>query len=102
MITVIFRAKAQPGKEEETLERVRKMGEAVEAQEPGALAYLIHRSAEDPSEIVFFEVYKDDAAFQAHAQTPHMGELREKFAELFDGSTVKVDRLERVGGFVRA
>lgn len=101
MVTIIARFKVQAGKEDEALERLRKMVEAVQAEEPGALAYICHRSQEDPSEIVFFEVYADDAAFQAHGQTPHMGEMRASFAQLFDPSQVKIERLERVAGFAR-
>ncbi len=32
----------------------------------------------------------------------HMGEFRASFAQLFDASQVKIERLERVAGFVRA
>ena len=101
MVIVIFRAKMQSGKEEEALGRVRSMVEAVQAHEPGALAYICHRSKDDPSEIVFYEAYADDAAFQAHMQTPHMGELRAAFGELFDTSQVKLERLDEVAGFMR-
>jgi len=101
MVTLIFRAKMRPGKEDEALERLRTMAGTVEAQEPGALAYLFHRSQQDPSEVVLFEIYADDNALQAHGQTPHMGELRATFGELFDTATVKVERLERVAGFAR-
>lgn len=102
MVTVIFRAKMREGKEDEALAAMRKMVEAVQAKEPGALLYVFHRLNDDPKEIVFFETYEDDAAFQTHTATPHMNELRAAFAGLFDTSTVKVERLERVAGFARA
>jgi quinol monooxygenase YgiN len=102
MVTLIFRAKVKEGKEDEAHARLTKMCEAVQANEPGALAYVCNRLQDDPREIVFFEVYADDAAFKAHSETPHMAELRGAFAELFDTATVKVERLERVAGFARA
>jgi len=101
MVALIGRFKMQPGKEDEALAELRRMTEAVEANEPGALVYLCHRSQQDPAEIVFFEVYADDQAFADHGKTAHMGALRAKFAELFDPSAVKIERLERVGGFTR-
>lgn len=101
MVSIVARFRMQPGKEEQAVERLRKMAEAVQANEPGALVYIFHRSQQDPSEIVFFEAYADTDAFQAHMQTPHMGEFQASFAELFDTSQVKVERLERLGGFVR-
>ncbi len=102
MVTVIFRAKMKEGKENEALEWLKKMVGAVEADEAGALAYIGHRSQDDPSEIVFFEIYADDAAFEAHRTTPHMAEMGAGFVDLFDASTLKVERLDRVAGFARA
>ena len=101
MITIIFRTKIKEGKEEEALAELRKMADAVKAEEPGVVAYLCHRSQADPSEIIFFETYDDDEAFQAHSKTPHMGEMRAGFGELFDLSQVKVERLDQIAGFVR-
>ena len=102
MVTVIFRAKMKPGKEDEALAKMRGMVESVQAKEPGALVYAFHRLQDDPSELVFWEAYADDDAFKAHAATAHMTEMRGSFAELFDTSTVKLERMERVAGFVRA
>jgi len=102
MISVIFRAKMKPGKEDEAVKQMTGMVQAVRANEPGALVYAFHRPQEDPSELVFFEVYADDDAFKTHTSTAHMGEMRSSFAELFDPTTVKLERLERVAGFARA
>ena len=102
MVSVIFRAKMKVGKEDEALAKMRGMAEQVQANEPGALVYTFHRLQDDPSEIVFWEAYADDDAFKAHMGTPHMSEMRTFFPELFDPTTVKLERLERVAGFVRA
>ena len=102
MISVLFRVKMKPGKEEEALAQFRQMVESVEKNEPGTLVYAFHRLQDDPSEIVFWEAYADDDAFKAHMGTPHIGEMRAAFAELFDTTTVKLERMERVAGFVRA
>jgi quinol monooxygenase YgiN len=102
MITLIFRAKMKAGKEDEALAKMRGMVEQVLANEPGALVYAFHRLQDDSSELVFWEAYADDEAFKAHMGTAHMGEMRTFFPELFDPTTVKLERLERVAGFVRA
>jgi len=101
MVTLVFRAKMKPGKEDEAVKAMTKMAETVQAQEPGALAYVLHRLQEDPSTIVLYEQYADDAAFQSHTGTTHMGEIRSAFADLFDTTQVKVERLEHVAGFTR-
>jgi quinol monooxygenase YgiN len=102
MVSVIFRAKMKPGKEEEAIAKMTQMAADVQAKEPGVLIYAFHRPQEDPSELVFMEAYKDDEAFKAHTGTPHMAEMRSSFAELFDPTTVKMERLDRVAGFSRA
>jgi len=102
MVTIIFRMKIKDGKEDEALDRLRKMCDAVEANELKTLAYVFHQAKDNPSEVVLFEHYVDDEALQAHMRTPHMGELRGSLPELFDMSQVKAERLERVAGFVRA
>lgn len=101
MITVIFRMKIKDGKEEAALAQLRKMTAAVEENESDAAAYIAHRSQDDANEVVFFEMYKDDAAFKAHSETPHMAEMRASIAELFDLSQMKLERLDRVAGFSR-
>jgi quinol monooxygenase YgiN len=101
MVIVIFRARMRPGSEEAALHKMRTMAEAVEEKEPKTLAYMLHRSKDDPAELVFYEVYADDETFQAHAQTPHMGEMRAAFGDLFDTTSVKLERLDEVAGFMR-
>ncbi len=49
MQTVIARYKMQPGKESEALEALKNIVAAVEANEPGALAHVMHRGQVDPS-----------------------------------------------------
>jgi quinol monooxygenase YgiN len=101
MVIVIFRAKIKPGKEEEALSKMRSMAESVQEKEPKTLAYMLHRSKDDPSELVFYEAYADDETFKAHAQTAHMAEMRAAFGDLFDTASVKLERLDEVAGFMR-
>ena len=102
MITIVARLTMLGGKDDEAVEHVRKMASAVEANEPNALAYVCHRSLDNPLEIVFFEVYTDGETLKAHNQTSHMGEFRARLSELFDLTQVKIERMERAGGFVRS
>ncbi len=101
MTTILARFKAQPGKEAEAEKAIGEMVAAVEANEPGALTYIMHRSQKDPGEITVFEVYADDEALGTHNQTAHMAQFRSHFGPLFDAATVKIERLERIAGFVR-
>lgn len=101
MITILARFRMQESKGEEALEAIRKMVAAVEENEPGALAYIMHRSVSDPAEVYVFEIYADEPAFEAHRRTPHMEELTARFSQLMDPASFKVERLERIAGFIR-
>ena len=100
MITQLAKFKLNMEKEAEGLQALKELCAAVEANEPGVLVYLCHRSTKNPDELVFFEVYKDDEALKAHGKTPHMGKLRMAFAMLFR-PPLEVIRLDRVAGFAR-
>ncbi|MEY9876932.1 quinol monooxygenase YgiN [Streptacidiphilus sp. MAP12-33] len=43
----------------------------IKAQEPGTLAYVVHAVPDEPNVRVFYELYADRAAFDAHEQQPH-------------------------------
>lgn len=45
---------------------------SIRLAEPGTLAYVVHRDALDARLRVFYELYRDEAAFEAHEQAPHI------------------------------
>jgi quinol monooxygenase YgiN len=45
--------------------------EGVRANEPGTLIYATHTMAGQPRQRVFYELYRDRAAFDAHEAMPH-------------------------------
>ena len=45
--------------------------------EPGCLRFDVVQDANDENRIWLYEVYKDEAAFQAHTQTPHFIKFRD-------------------------
>jgi len=103
MITFIARLRVNPGREEAAAARVQAMVAAVQDQEPGALIYIGHYSEAEDREMVFFEVYADEAAAEAHEKTPHFAELLADFGDVFDAEFgVKIEYLDRVAGVVRA
>ena len=44
-------------------------------QEPGVKLFLVHRSVTNPAHFLFYELFDDAAAFEAHQQTPHFKSL---------------------------
>ncbi len=84
MITVIAKLKAKAGSEAQLEEAFRSNIKNVRT-ETGTLEYILHRSAKDPTTFVFYEVYKDQEAFDHHGKTPYMKELGGKIGNLLDG-----------------
>jgi (4S)-4-hydroxy-5-phosphonooxypentane-2,3-dione isomerase len=53
------------------LEAVRHDAEHSEKDEPGCLRFDVIHDRDDPNRFYFYEVYRDEAALEAHRQTPH-------------------------------
>ncbi|EIN11040.1 hypothetical protein PUNSTDRAFT_142902 [Punctularia strigosozonata HHB-11173 SS5] len=64
-LTVIAFGRVKAGHEAGLAEAL-KAGQAKSLQEPGTEVYKVHISPDDPREFGFYEVYVDDAAFDAH------------------------------------
>src|SRR4029450_10359744 len=45
--------------------------EAIEAHEPGTVLYVTHAVKQEPGLRIFYELYRDRAAFDAHEAQPH-------------------------------
>jgi len=77
-------------------ELVAETGELIRTAEPGTLLYAINRVDDASLSRVFYEVYADRAAFEAHERTPHVKRFlteRERYI-----ANVRVEFLTPVGG----
>jgi len=52
--------------------------------EPGCLRFDVIQDGDDPNKIWLYEVYVDEAAFQAHTRTPHFLKWRDTVKDWFD------------------
>jgi quinol monooxygenase YgiN len=48
--------------------------------EPGCLRFDVVRDNDDPDHFLLYEIYEDEAAFQAHRAAPHFSRWREAAA----------------------
>jgi quinol monooxygenase YgiN len=60
------------------LDLVRYDAEHSERDEPGCLRFDVMRDRDDANRFYLYEVYRDEAAFEAHRQTPHFKHYFEK------------------------
>jgi autoinducer 2-degrading protein len=67
---VVAQWTAKPGEEEAVGAELRALVAATRS-EPGNLVYQAHRDPADARVFMIYEQYVDEAAFQAHATSPH-------------------------------
>lgn len=79
-VVVIARIAARPDAGAAAEAALRGLVDAV-AEEPGAVEYRLHRE-QDSSTFWFYEVYLDQAAFDAHGQNPALHEAFRSLAGL--------------------
>jgi quinol monooxygenase YgiN len=77
MYVVIARWHTKEGKADDVLSILSQVVPLSRAEE-GNRAYIVNQSVDDPRQILLYEQYVDEAAFQFHAS-------REVFAELVKG-----------------
>ena len=84
-VTLIAKIKAKAGSENDLEAAFRDMIKKVRAAEPGCQAYVLHKSNQDPTQFVWYEIYQDQAAFDNHRKTDHMKEMGNRIKDLLDG-----------------
>jgi quinol monooxygenase YgiN len=67
---VVARVVVKEGQEQAFIDVASKLVEATR-QEEGNLFYALYRSPLNATEFIFYEEYKDQAAFEAHASSAH-------------------------------
>lgn len=78
VLTVVATIRAATGKGDALAALLAEQAAVVVREEPGCLVYRPHRSTKDPDLFLFYETYKDEAAFDAHRKSPHIARYRER------------------------
>src|SRR3989337_2683750 len=71
MVVLHVTIKVKPEHVSEFLEIVRYDAEHSEKDEPGCLRLRVIQGRGEPDPFFFLEIYRDEAALEAHRQTPH-------------------------------
>ncbi len=101
-ITVTATLTLDPNKANEAIAGLQQLVADVEANEPGVLAYICNRGVQDRNEIMFFEIYANQAAADAHGQAPHMAKFGEAAgAGGFFTAPLKIVPYEHLAGYHR-
>jgi quinol monooxygenase YgiN len=71
---LVVRMKAKAGEEDCAVEIIAELA-AASRQEPGCELYIPCRDPEDPGSFLFYEQYRDKAAFEEHGASEHFQRL---------------------------
>ena len=89
MIALIVTIQIQPEHREAFMESMLDDARGSNNDEPGCLRFDVLQDSEDPNKIHLYEVYKDQAAVDAHRQAPHYTKWRETVQDWFAAETVR-------------
>ncbi len=71
MYVIVVPLQIKEGHKEEFVEALLEDAKGAVSDEPGCLRFDVIQDSGDPNRIWVYEVYADEAAFQAHLQAPH-------------------------------
>ena len=98
-IIQIFTCKVDPAKLDEAKTLISELIANVKENEPDVLAYMAHYT--DENDIVFFEIFKDQATMDAHGKQPYMAKLGEAFGSQVFQQPMSIQKLNAIAGFTR-
>jgi quinol monooxygenase YgiN len=91
VITLTVSLQVRPGHLEPFLEAITLNAQTSVRDEPGCLHFDVNQDVDDEHHFVFYEVYTDHAALEAHRNAPHFaGWRRAADQQVVPGSQVNV------------
>jgi quinol monooxygenase YgiN len=85
MVIVVAHARVKPEARDRAIAAATKMRDA-SLQEEGCQEYGFWFAFDDENELLVFERWDDQAALDAHFQTPHLAEFAQAIPEWVDGA----------------
>ena len=79
-LAIIATIEIVPGRMDEYLPLLMAHRARCLKDEPGTLQFEVFRPRDDDAKIMLYELYRDDAAFDAHWNGPSMARVREEVA----------------------
>ena len=89
MIALVVTIKIKPGHKEAFMASMMDDARGSNNDEPGCLRFDVLQDNDDPNKIHLYEVYKDQAALDAHREAPHFTKWRETVKDWFDGEIAR-------------
>jgi quinol monooxygenase YgiN len=90
MLALWVKVRVKPDMREKFLKAIEHDCLHSEGDEPGCLRFNVLQDQKDPNAYYFYEVYKDQAALEAHRAAPHFAVWRAA-ADTLDGAPERVE-----------
>ena len=84
MFVLVVSLRVKPGKDRQFLAAIEANAAASLGDEPGCRRFDVLRDNADPHHYLLYELYEDEAAFQAHRSMPHFPVWRRAATEYVD------------------
>ena len=84
MFVLVVSLRVKPGKDRQFLAAIEANAAASLRDESGCRRFDVLRDNADPHHYLLYELYEDEAAFQAHRSMPHFPVWRRAAAEYVD------------------
>ncbi|HYY54223.1 MAG TPA: putative quinol monooxygenase [Candidatus Dormibacteraeota bacterium] len=81
MFALIVSLRIRPERRNQFLQAAEENSTASVRDEPGCLRFDVVHDQAEPDHFFYYEVYTDEAAFDAHKKTPHYARWRQAAAE---------------------
>jgi quinol monooxygenase YgiN len=89
MLALMVNVQIKPGMRSEFLAVIKEDAENTSAKEEGNFQFTVIQNNDDPDSFFFLEVYKDQAALDAHRTMPHFLKYREATADIYVSDPVR-------------
>ena len=87
MLAMWVKVRIKPEQRQRFLDAIEVDALGSERDEPGCLRFNVLQDEKDPNVYYFHEVYKDQAALEAHRTMPHYAVWRAAASDALDGPT---------------
>jgi autoinducer 2-degrading protein len=85
MLAMLVKVRVKPGERERFLKAIEVDALGSERDEPGCMRFNVLQDTQDQDVYYFYEVYRDEAALEAHRAAPHYAVWRAA-ADTLDGA----------------
>jgi quinol monooxygenase YgiN len=87
-VALVVRFKVRADREADFDQLVARTAAGIRAHEPGTIVYACHTVTGAPRERIFYELYRDRAAFSDHQGQPHTRRFRTESEPLLESKRV--------------